>query len=84
MDNVMLRLAFDLGIFKIVGESKEPVTVDAMAKEIGKCDETLLRRICRTLGAMNALEEVGKDTYEASNITKAFTTEKGIAGQKFS
>ena len=84
MDNVMIRLGLDLGIFKILAKSHGPMTVDALGKEIKICDETLLRRICRTLGAMSAIGEVGTDTYEATNFTYAFDTEKGIAGQKFS
>ena len=83
MDNVMTRLGLDLGIFKILVEKKAPMTSEALAKEIGVVDETLLRRILRTLGAMNAIGEVGTDTYEATSFSKAFTTEKGIAGQKF-
>lgn len=84
LDNVMTRLGLDLGIFKILAGSKDPMTIEVLAKEIGVCDETLLQRICRTLGAMSAIGQVGTDTYEATNFTRAFTTEKGIAGQKFS
>lgn len=80
----MIRLGLDLGIFEILAGSKAAMNVEALAKEIGVADETLLGRILRTLGAMNAVGEVGTDTYEATNFTRAFTTEKGIAGQKLS
>ncbi|MCJ1250148.1 hypothetical protein MMC30_007374 [Trapelia coarctata] len=83
LDNVMVRLGLDLDIFKTLVQKNAPLSVEALAKEIGVVDETLLVRILRTLGAMNAIGEVGRDTYEATNFSRAFTTEKGIAGQKF-
>ena len=80
----MVRLGLDLGIFKILVQKNAPLSVEALAKEIGIIDETLLRRILRTLAAMNAIGEAETDTYVATNFSRAFTTEKGIAGQKFS
>ena len=80
----MVRLGLDLGIFKILVQKNAPMSVEDLAKEIGCVDETLLRRILRTLGAMNAVGEVGTDIYEPTNFSRAFTTEKGISGQSFS
>ncbi|CAD6572696.1 MAG: hypothetical protein ASARMPREDX12_005376 [Alectoria sarmentosa] len=84
MDNVMIRLALDLGIFDIITAHTGPVDVETIVNEVGVADETLLRRILRTLDAMNAIGAVGEDGYEATNYTRAFTTQKGIAGQRFS
>ena len=80
----MVRLGLDLGIFKILVQKNAPMSVKALAQDIGSVDETLLRRILRTLGAMNAIGEVGTDIYEATNFSRAFTTEKGVSGQAFS
>ena len=84
MDNVMIRLALDLGIFDIITAHTGPVDVETIVNEVGVADETLLRRILRTLDAMNAIGAIREDGYEATNYTRAFTTQKGIAGQRFS
>ena len=80
----MVRLALDLGIFKIVAAHTGPVDVETIVNEVGVADETLLRRVLRTLDAMNAINAIGEDSYEATKFTGAFNTQKGIAGQKFS
>ena len=84
MDNVMVRLGLDLGIFKIVAAHTGPMDVESIINEVGIADETLLRRVLRTLDAMNAINAVGEDSYEATNYTRAFNTQKGISGQRFS
>ena len=84
MDNVLLRLGLELGIFDILAKSTGSLDVARLAKETGVADQTLLSRILRALGSMNAVGEVGIDTYMATNFTRAFTSLKGICGAKFS
>ena len=81
---MLVRLALDLGIFKILVEKNSPVDVKALVEEVGKADETLLRRILRAMSAMNAIGEAGKDKYIATHFTRAMTTPKGISGVTFS
>ena len=84
MDNALLRLALDLNLFEILVESQDaPVDTATLAKEIG-VDSTLLERILRALNAMGAVEQVGTDTFKPNKFSKAFTTQKGVCGAKFS
>ena len=83
MDNVLTRLALDLDIFQILVKSPGPIGTKALAK--GTCaDPTLLQRILRTLTAIGAVGRFGPDEFLATQFSKAFTTQKGICGAKFS
>ena len=84
MDNVLLRLALDIGLFDIITRYADGIYVVKLAEEANVADHTLLRRICRALGAINAIGEVDVDTYRPTNFTRAFTTSKGICGARFS
>ena len=83
MDNVLIRLALDLNIFEILVKSQGPIDTRALAKEIS-ADPTLLQRILRALTAIGAIGQFGPDEFVATKFSKAFTTQKGICGAKFS
>ena len=84
MDNVLLRLALDIGIFNIIVHYADGIDIVTLAEQANVADHTLLRRICRALGAINAIGEVGVDIYKPTNFSRAFTSPKGICGAKFS
>ena len=84
MDNVLLRLALDTGIFNIIIKSTNPTTLAILATETRKADYAFLRRLCRALCAIHAIKEAGVEAYAPTNFTRAFTTLKGIHGARFS
>ena len=84
MDNVLLRLALDLNLFEILTTTQgASIHTATLAKETN-VDPTLLQRILRALNAMGAVEQVGRDLFKPTKFSKAFTTQKGVCGAKFS
>ena len=79
---VAIRLAVDLGLFKILADSEEAKSVQQLADATG-ADATLLGRILRCLASIDAIAEAGHETYAATKISRAFTTPKGISGAGF-
>ena len=79
---VAIRLAVDLGIFKILAESQNPKDIKQLSEET-KADATLLGRILRCLASIDAVAEAGSEKYAATKISRAFTTEKGVSGARF-
>ena len=79
---VAIRLAVDLGLFKILADSQEPKSIQQLADAIG-ADATLLGRILRCLASIDAIAEAGHEMYAATKISRAFTTPKGISGAGF-
>ena len=79
---VVIRLAVDLGIFKILAEIKAPTSIQQLVEGTG-ADATLLGRILRSLASIDAVAEAGPEMYAATKISRAFTTPKGISGAGF-
>lgn len=79
---VAIRLAVDLGIFKILADSQGPKSIQQLAGATG-ADATLLGRIVRLLASIDAVAEAGPETYVATKISRAFTAAKGISGAGF-
>ncbi|KAL2221344.1 O-methyltransferase-domain-containing protein [Thermoascus aurantiacus ATCC 26904] len=67
-----IRVGLDLKLFDILGESRDPVTVDELATKTGAAP-TLLGRLLRYLASIGTIKETAKDTFTASNITHALT-----------
>lgn len=82
LDLVAIRLAVDLGIFKILADSQGPKSIQQLAGATG-ADATLLGRIVRLLASIDAVAEAGPETYVATKISRAFTAAKGISGAGF-
>ena len=82
MGLVAIRLAVDLGLFKVLADSQEPKSIQQLAEATG-ADATLLGRILRCLASIDAVAEAGRGMYTASKISRAFTTPKGISGAGF-
>jgi hypothetical protein len=68
-----------LNIFKIIVDSKEPPTLESLAKTTD-ADSVLLGRIMRGLCAIHAVEDVGEEKYAPTKLTRAFASRKGISG----
>ncbi|KAL8952535.1 MAG: hypothetical protein Q9222_001565 [Ikaeria aurantiellina] len=77
-ENILIRVAVDIGLFEALNKSSAPPTAEMLAGETNT-EITLLERILRGLVAMNAIEEVGEDGYGPTKVSKAFTTDKGTS-----
>jgi hypothetical protein len=56
----MVKTGCDLGIFKALAESEEPLNIEQLAKPSG-ADPVLLGRILRYLAATRYITETSKD-----------------------
>jgi len=81
MDTVMIRIAIELNIFKLLIKNDGPMSTRELAQATG-ADYTLLGRILRCLAASNILEEVDVEAYLPTKVATAFATEKGRANSK--
>ena len=81
MNTVLLRIAIDLNIFKLLVEKEEPMSTKELAEVTG-ADRVLLGRILRCLAATNVLEEVEVETYVPTKIGSTFAGEFGIVNLK--
>lgn len=54
-----------------------------MAAALGT-SPVLMRRLLRSLAAQRHVDEVGVEGFAANKFTKAFTTDKGVCGARFS
>ncbi|MCJ1379113.1 hypothetical protein MMC17_002213 [Xylographa soralifera] len=77
MNTVLMKIAIDLNIFKLLVEKDEPMSTNELAEVTG-ADRALLGRILRCLAATNVLEEVDIETYIPTKISKTFAGELGI------
>ena len=77
MDVVAVRIAIGANIFEVMGKSDGPLTAQQIM-EGSKADEDLTGRILRYLASMDAVAEVGSESYELTKIGRAFTSPKGI------
>ncbi len=78
LDAVAIRIAVDLGVFKILVDTKKPKTTGELAQTIA-IDEAILGRILRYLVATDAIANVGPKGYVATKVSRAFTTKKGTS-----
>ena len=82
-ENAILRLGLDLGIYELLVNRNDAVTVDEVSKEV-KADKQLMERVFRNLAAMGHVDEAGNGAYKANKVTRAFTTPKGVHLASFS
>ncbi|KAL8996395.1 MAG: hypothetical protein Q9169_004086 [Polycauliona sp. 2 TL-2023] len=78
VENALLRIAVEIGLFEIMSQSNGPLTAEDLATKT-KVELVLLERLLRGLAAMQAVEEIGDDGYGMTKISAAFTTAKGIS-----
>ncbi|MCJ1394454.1 hypothetical protein MMC18_007332 [Xylographa bjoerkii] len=81
MNTVLMRIAIDLNVFKLLVEKNEPMSTNELAEVTG-ADRVLLGRILRCLAATDVLEEVDEETYVPTKIGKTFAGEFGIVNLK--
>ena len=81
MENAILRVAFDLDIYKYLDEQKGAVSSEQLAKAAG-CDSVLMARILRCLASLSHVDEVDVDSFAANKFTEAFCTIKGVSGER--
>ena len=84
MENVLLRLALDLNLFEVLIKTQGASIDTFTLAEEANVDPTLLQRILRGLNAMGAVEQDGTDLFKPTKFSRAFTTQKGVCGAKFS
>ncbi|EKG09545.1 O-methyltransferase family 2 [Macrophomina phaseolina MS6] len=68
-ETVGARMAVDLGIFRALSESEQPLTVADLAQRSGAAPQ-LMGRILRYLASIDMIDETDKDTFTANHITK--------------
>ncbi|GAQ39340.1 hypothetical protein AtubIFM55763_000145 [Aspergillus tubingensis] len=69
MQLARIRIGIDLKLFELLLDG--PLTVDDLSQKTG-ANPVFLARILRYLASYHAVEEVSKDTFTASNISKTF------------
>ncbi|KAJ5921469.1 S-adenosyl-L-methionine-dependent methyltransferase [Penicillium verhagenii] len=74
-----IRIGIDLKLFEVLTQSETPLTVDDLSKKTG-ANPVLLGRILRYLASYYAVEEVSKDTFTASRMSKTFADSGFQAG----
>jgi len=62
------KTLIDLGIFKILAQSKEPLTGANLAQDSG-ADPSLIERLLKLIAVEKIVEETAPDTYRANDIT---------------
>ncbi|MCJ1396940.1 hypothetical protein MMC11_000132 [Xylographa trunciseda] len=78
-----IKVAIDLGIFKILTAAHGPKSVEELAKET-KADPVLMGRIMRSLASLLAVDTVGPELYASNKVSETFTVPKFAAGVKMS
>jgi len=81
LNTVLIRIAIDLKIFKLMVEKERPLTLKELADMTG-ADYALLQRIKRSPAAVKVLEEVDVETYLPNIIATTFAGEKGAVNSK--
>lgn len=75
----VVQVGIDLGLFKFIAKSAEPVTVDQVSENTG-AEPQLARRLLRFLASIAAVKETESDQYAANNVTRNLTEELVEAG----
>ncbi|KAJ5735535.1 O-methyltransferase B [Penicillium malachiteum] len=63
--------AIDLKLFELLSENETPLTVDQISEKIG-ANPVFIGRLLRYLASYYAIQEVNKDLFTSSNISKTF------------
>jgi hypothetical protein len=77
----LIKIAVDLGIFEKLVKKASPLSLQKRSESTGS-EYALLGRIMRALAAIHAVEETEVGRYEASKLSRAFASPKGIAGSR--
>ncbi|KAJ5281522.1 O-methyltransferase B [Penicillium angulare] len=72
MQLAAIRTAIDLKLFELLSENKIPLTVAQISEKTG-ANPVFLGRILRYLASYHAVQEVDKDLFTSSNISKTFS-----------
>ena len=64
------KVLVDLGVFKILAETTEPITAAKLAQETG-ADCALVERLLKHIATEFFVHESGPDTYTANDITRS-------------
>ncbi|ROV87607.1 hypothetical protein VSDG_09608 [Cytospora chrysosperma] len=75
----MVQSGIELGLFRYLTESEEPLTVGQIAEKTG-AEFQLIVRCLRYLAAIGSVEEVGKGQYSANHITRNLSEDVAEAG----
>ncbi|CAI7654987.1 unnamed protein product [Penicillium glandicola] len=70
LELTVVRIGCDLGLFRILTESDEPLSVDALAEQTGAA-QPLLRRLLRYLASTREVTETSQDHFKANPATKS-------------
>lgn len=65
----VVKIGCDLGIFRTLVASNDPISVDQFASKTG-ADSLLLERILRYLASLKIVTETGKAEYTANQTTR--------------
>ncbi|KAL4894319.1 S-adenosyl-L-methionine-dependent methyltransferase [Aspergillus ambiguus] len=72
MQLACIRTAIDLELFELLTQADGPLHVDQLS-EMTQANPVFLGRLLRYLASYHAVQEVAKDTFTASNISKTFS-----------
>ena len=67
------KVLVDLGVFKILAETTEPITAAKIAQETG-ADSALVERLLKHIATEFFVHESGPDTYTANDITRCIAS----------
>jgi demethylsterigmatocystin 6-O-methyltransferase len=62
-----------LGVFRLLQESKKPLSVDKLAAGTGAASPALLIRVLRGLSAFGYLKQTGPDEFTSNRVSNLFT-----------
>ncbi|KAL8902670.1 MAG: hypothetical protein Q9207_004472 [Kuettlingeria erythrocarpa] len=72
LHTVVLQIGINLDLFKLLEQSSNPLSIQAIADQTG-AEPALLQRILRFLAAIPAVKEVGPGRFTANSLTRALT-----------
>ncbi|KAH7325878.1 S-adenosyl-L-methionine-dependent methyltransferase [Stachybotrys elegans] len=81
LQTAAVKIGFDLKLFRLLVEAKEPLSVEQISQKTG-ADPAFLGRFLRYLASVGPVKEVGKDLFAANNVTKNLAedvTEAGVS-----
>ncbi|KAH8807365.1 O-methyltransferase-domain-containing protein [Xylogone sp. PMI_703] len=67
------KVLMDLGIFKILSDSTEPIAASKLAHDTG-ADRALVERLLKHIATEHFVNESGPDTYTANDITRCLAS----------
>ncbi|MCJ1423356.1 hypothetical protein MMC29_001239 [Sticta canariensis] len=75
----VVRVGIDLKLFNLLCEHNDSLNLEELTKHTG-ADPTLLARLLRYLASFGTIKETGKDSFAATNVTKALSVSGYQAG----